>query len=178
MQILQIMISVKIILDKRSKKKNGTSSLKLRIVYNRHTYYISLGYSVLTKEWDEVGQKVKSSSKTISNTTHFNALINNEKQKTLNLFTKLDGEGQLDRMFFEDIKKQLSKKHTELRVLSYGKDVIAQLKEAQKHGNARVYDTIIRSVRNFLKGKDIPMKQLSYAWLKNMKLGICLKVIL
>lgn len=166
MQILRFMISVKIILDKRSKKKDGTHPLKLRIVHNRQTYHISLGYSVKLKEWDGGGQKVKASSKTISNTTHFNALINNEKQKALNIFTKLDGEGQLDRMAFEDIKKQLSKKHSELTILSYGEDTIAQLKEAQKHGNARVYDTMVRSVRNFLKGKDKPMKQLSYSWLK------------
>lgn len=32
---LQFMASVKIILDKRSKKKDGTNPLKLRIVHNR-----------------------------------------------------------------------------------------------------------------------------------------------
>jgi len=163
---LQLMASVKIILDKRSKKKDGTNPLKLRIVHNRQTYHLSLGYSVLQKEWDEKGQKVKSSSKTISNTTRFNALINNEKQKTLNLFTKLDAEGQLDRMSFEDIKKQLSQKHSEVTVLSYGEAVIAQLKEAQKYGNARIYDSMLKSIKKFMKGKDINMKQLSYAWLK------------
>lgn len=46
MQILRLMASIKIILDKRSVKKDGTSPLKLRIVYNRKTNHIPLGYSI------------------------------------------------------------------------------------------------------------------------------------
>jgi integrase/recombinase XerD len=50
--------------------------------------------------------------------------------------------------------------------LPFGAEIIAELQEAKKFGNARVYDTMLRSVRDFAKGRDFPLKQLTYAWLK------------
>jgi|GEM_PF-1777373 len=50
--------------------------------------------------------------------------------------------------------------------LAFGAEIIAELQDAKKFGNARVYDTMLRSIRNFVKGKDFPLKQLTYAWLK------------
>jgi integrase len=160
------MVSVKIILDKRSKKRNGTSPLKLRIVHNRQTYHIGLGYSVLPKDWDIEGQRVKSSCKTIGNTTRFNALINKEKQRALDTLTRLDVEGLLHRLSFKDIKQHIAQKHAKFTVLTYGEEVITGLKKAHKHGNARVYDMMLRSVKSFVRDKDFPFEQLSYAWLK------------
>jgi nucleotidyltransferase/DNA polymerase involved in DNA repair len=155
------MISVKIILDTRSKKKDHTNPLKLRIVHNRQTYHLTLGYSVLEKDWDKTGQKVKSSCKTIGNTTRFNALIHKEKQKALDVFTKLQSEGQLETLSFKEIKKRIANKHTDLMTLEFGKEIIAQLRQAQKHGNARVYETMIRSISTFVKDKDFPIKQIT-----------------
>ena len=160
------MISVKLILDTRSQKTDGTSPLKLRIVHDGQTYHHSLGYAVLPKDWDGKGQKVKSACKTIGNTTRFNALIHKEKQKALDVFTRLDDQGLLDRLSFKEIKERLLQKHSELMTLAYGESIIAQLKETGKHGNARVYDTMIRSLRDYRKGKDFPLKQVSYTWLK------------
>ncbi|MDF1864386.1 MAG: site-specific integrase [Saprospiraceae bacterium] len=160
------MISVKIILDTRSKKKDHTNPLKLRIVHNRQTYHLTLGYSVLEKDWDKTGQKVKSSCKTIGNTTRFNALIHKEKQKALDVFTKLQSEGQLETLSFKEIKKRIANKHTDLMTLEFGKEIIAQLRQAQKHGNARVYETMIRSISTFVKDKDFPIKQITYGWLE------------
>ncbi len=51
-------------------------------------------------------------------------------------------------------------------VLDFGEEIIAQLRQAQKHGNARVHETMVQSVRTFAKSKDLPLKQVTYAWLK------------
>ena len=59
----------------------------------------------------------------------------------------------MDRMSFEDIKNQIGRKHTELMTLAYGREVIQNLKDAQKLGNARAYYTMVRSVENFVKQK-------------------------
>ena len=50
--------------------------------------------------------------------------------------------------------------------MAFGEEIIAQLRQAQKHGNARVYENMVQSVRTFTKGKDLPLKQVTYAWLK------------
>ncbi len=158
--------SVKIIIDTRSKKKDKTHPLKLRIVHNRSSKHISLGYCILEKDWDEKGQKVKSSCKQIENVNRFNALLNKEKQKALDVITRLQSEGRLETLSFEEIKKMIVGKETELMTLAFGEEMIAQLHEGQKHGNARVYDTMVRSIRTYAKGKDFPMRQITYSWLK------------
>ena len=75
------MVSANIILDTRYKKKGDVYPLKLRVVHNRKSFDLGLGHSVSAKDWDEKGQKVKSSCKTIDNVTRFNALLGKEKQK-------------------------------------------------------------------------------------------------
>jgi hypothetical protein len=158
--------SVKIILDTRTKKRDNTHPLKLRLVHNRSSKHISLGYCILEKDWDEKGQKVKSSCKQIENINRFNALLNKEKQKALEVVTRLQSEGRLETLSFGEIKKMISGKETELMTLAFGEELIAQLHEAKKHGNARVYDTVVRSIKTYAKNKDFPMRQITYSWLK------------
>ncbi|MCG8329823.1 MAG: site-specific integrase [Chitinophagales bacterium] len=160
------MISVKIILDTRSRKKDGTSPLKLRFIFHGQTYHKAMGYSIDPKHWNETGQKVKHSCKSIGSTTRFNALIHSQKQKALDVITRLDERGQLKRLSFPEIKKHLIGNQTDLMLLAYGEEVIARIHKTGKHGNARVYQLMLNSVRNFVKSKDIPMRQLSYRWLK------------
>ena len=119
------MVSVKIILDNRRQQKDGTSPLKLRIVLNRQTYHVFLGHRVIPKDWDENGQKIKSSCKTIDNITRFNALIQKEKQKALSIFTQLEEDGQLETLSFEEIRRHLDNKHTEAMTLAFAEEIIA-----------------------------------------------------
>lgn len=158
--------SVKIILDTRTKKRDNTHPLKLRLVHNRSSKHISLGYSILEKDWDERGQKVKSTCKHIENINRFNALLNKEKQKALEVLYRLQSEGRLESLSFEEIKKLIVERETEVMTLSFGETIIAQLREAQKYGNAKVYETLVRSIRTFVKGRDFPLRQLTYTWLK------------
>lgn len=160
------MVTVNLILDTRSKKKDGTHPIKLRIVHNRKTHHLSLGYSVAAKEWDDTAQKIKSNCKRFSNITRINALLHRDKQQALDLFARLQDEGRLDTLSSTEIKAMLANKETEVMTLAFGEEIIAQLRQAGKHGNARVYDTMLRSVRSFAKDKDFPLKQISYRWLK------------
>lgn len=158
--------SIKIVLDPRSKKKDGTFPLKLRIVLDRVSNHINLGYSILEKDWDEKNQRVKSSSKFIENVNRFNAILNREKQKALDLTGKLQSEGRLESTSFDELKSMLSSKEKDLMTFSFTEKVIEELQEAKKYGNARVYDMMMKSIKNFTKGKDFPMRQISYIWLK------------
>lgn len=160
------MVTTRIVLDARYKKKDNTCPLKLRIVHNRQTYHISLGYSIPAKDWDDTGQLVKSTYKAVKNIARFNAIIHKEKQKALDAFNRLQEEGQLNALSFKEIKKVLAAKDTQTMTLAFGDEIIDQLREAKKHGNARVYDTMLRSVSDFVKGRDFPMQQITYTWLK------------
>jgi len=160
------MVSANIILDTRYKKKGDVYPLKLRIVHNRKPFDLNLGFSISAKDWDEKAQKVKPSCQTIENVTRFNALLNRDKQKVQDTLIRLQDEGKLDTLSLQELKNYVTQKNTEVMMLAFGAEIIAELQEAQKFGNARVYDTMLRSVRDFAKNKDFPLKQLTYAWLK------------
>lgn len=160
------MATAKLILDTRRKKKDGTCPIKLRTVHNRNTRHKSLGYSVLEKDWDENGQRIKPSCKAFSNVNRINSLLNKEKQKALEVFAKLQEEEKLDRLSTKEVKKRIVKDDVVVMTLAFGEEIIAQLRSAQKHGNARVYNTMLRSIRAYVEEKDFPMKQITYAWLK------------
>lgn len=161
-----LMITVKIILDKRSVKKDGTSPLKLRLLYNRKSNQVSLGYSILSKDWDAKKERIKSSCQSVDNVNRINAICLKKKQKAFDILTQLDADGKLDVLSFKEIKTYITNQHTGLMTLAFGEEIIDQLKQANKFGNARVYDTMIRSLRTYSKGKDFPMKRINYAWLK------------
>lgn len=127
---------------------------------------MSLGYSVLEKDWDASRQQIKSSCKQLSNIHRVNALLNREKQKALDLFAQLQAEERLETLSMKEIKAMLKGNPTALMTLAYGRELIDQMKQAGKHGNARVYHTMLRSVASFMEQKDFPMTQISYRWLK------------
>lgn len=160
------MVSANIILDTRYKKKGDLYPLKLRVIHNRKPFDLNLGFSLSMKDWDEKAQKVKSSCQSIENVARFNALLNKDKQKAQDILIRLQDEGKLDTLSLEELKNFITQKHTEAMTLTFGEEVMAQLREANKHGNARVYGTMLQSVRTFAKGKDFPMKQITYSWLK------------
>jgi integrase len=160
------MVSVKIILDNRSMKRDGTFPLILRVIYKRKVFQLPLGYSLLEKDWDETGQKIKSSCKLVENINRVNSVITKEKQQALEIVIRLQDEGKLETISLAELKTYISKKHVDLMVLDYCDEVITQLQKANKIGNAEVYKTMRNSLRIFTNGKDFPIKQLNYTWLK------------
>ena len=160
------MISIKIILDDRLEKKDGTCPLKIRVIINRRSFHISLGYSIPSKEWDDSNQRIKSGSKTISNTTRFNSIINSRKQQVYDVLLKLQDDGTLENMTLDRLKDHLTRNSSETLALEFGEEVINQLVQGRKIGNARVYRTMLSSLRAYLNGKDLPLGQINFSFLK------------
>ncbi len=159
-------ISAKIELDTRSTKKDGTHPLKLLIVIGRKSLRIAQGYSITAKEWNEKSQSVKTSCKRYPNITRLNNLLHKERTAMLGRILELQDEGVLEQMSMAEIKKRITGSQDDTFVLQFADTVIAELQQAKKVGNARVYTIIRNSISTYLGGKDVPLKQISYTWLK------------
>lgn len=159
-------VSVKIELDRRNTRTDGKHPLKLLVVINRNPIRISLGHSLHPKDWNDKLQSVRASCKDFDNLTRFNNWLQSEKGKTLSKLVKLEESGSLERLSASDIKASLTQKNTEAMTLNFFSSVIAEMEEAKRFGNARVYMTVSRSIATYMKGKDFPLKQITYAWLK------------
>ncbi len=159
-------VSVKIELDRRSSRTDGRHPLKLLVVINRNPIRISLGHSIHPKDWNDKLQIVRNSCKDFENLTRFNNWLQSEKSKVLSKLVKLEESGNLNRLSANDIKNTLTQKNAEAMTLEFFNLVIADMETAKKFGNARVYMTVSRSIANYMNGKDFPLKQITYAWLK------------
>ncbi|MEO1263024.1 MAG: site-specific integrase [Bacteroidota bacterium] len=158
--------SVKIELDTRSTKKDGSHPLKLLVVVGRSPMRIALGYSIPRKDWNEKTQSVKTSSKAVSNITRLNSLLQREKTAALDTLTKLHDSGELPQLSMKEVKDRITCKYKEATVIGFANSIIDELLEANKVGNASVYKTMRNSIHTFLKRKDIPLRQISHTWLK------------
>ncbi|MEN0047330.1 MAG: site-specific integrase [Bacteroidota bacterium] len=164
------MITVKVVLDNRSVKKDGTSPLKLRLLYNRKSNQLSLGYAILSKDWDAKRERIKSSCNTINNINRINSILLKKKQEAFDILSQLDSDGRLDTLSFKEIKMFLLKKHTDLMTLEFGQQIVEELRSIGKFGNAKAYRTMLSSIREFEKGKDFPLKKITYVWLKKYEI--------
>lgn len=96
------MASVKIILWKHDKKKDGSFPLALRITKNRKSRYIFIGQNILEKDWSQALGKVKKSH---PNSTRLNALLlkkQNEAQAAI-----LDDETNEQNLSPNQIKRKV-----------------------------------------------------------------------
>lgn len=159
-------ITSKIFLDKRHTKQDGTQALKLRVTIQRKSFEMSLGYTVPQKYWNEQSQKVKPNCPLVQNTTRLNNRLQKQRTAILEQLLQLQESGELERMSMREIKQRITDKQNDAYVLAFADTIITELKEAKKVGNANVYKTMRNSIRTYLKEKDIPLKQITYKWLK------------
>jgi integrase/recombinase XerD len=155
-----------IILDNRRKKADNTYPLKLRVVVDRKSFHISLGTSVEEQYWSPQKEQISTRCKKITNLKRLNNFLLKEKSRVLDKLLVLKEDGQLSRLSMQEIKQRISQQESGLLTFQFAEAIIAELKSAKKNGNARVYDTMLRSIKDFRNDKDFPMRQITFAWLK------------
>lgn len=85
------MASIKILLWKHDKKKDGTFPIALRITQNRKTRYIFTGKYILEKDWDDRSSKVKKSH---PNSTRLNNFLINKLGEANKALLDLESENK------------------------------------------------------------------------------------
>ena len=92
--------SVKIVLDKRRVKGDGTYPLSLRIIHNSTPLYITLDYSVDEKHWDQSSQTVTKECKKYTHLTRVNNDIQHSRIEADEIIDVLSVTGELSRISF------------------------------------------------------------------------------
>lgn len=159
-------VSVKIELDKRSEKGDGKYPLKLLVVVNRKPIRISLGYSFRLKDWNEKLQTVRPTCNDFENITRFNNWLQKQKSKTLSKLISLQDDDKIERLSANDIKEYITQQKNELMALEFCTLIIQDLEKSKRFGNARVYTSLLRSLRQFTNMRDFPLKEIDFKWLK------------
>jgi hypothetical protein len=148
--------SVKISLDTRRPKKDGTFPIILRVTHNRKTTSVATGYSVPMQYWDQSKAVIKKTYKGFGNITRVNNHILKQKAKAIDRLTKLDEEDKLKYMSVPQVKEKLGRKSKTSSFFQFTEEIIQSLLEEKRIGNARSYRNVLREIKKFRKNVDFP----------------------
>ncbi len=160
-------VNIKLLLDTRRARKDGTYPLIMRVLHDRKSINIPLGYSLHPQDWDDKSEKLKKSSQVVENTTRFNNVLHKKRTQAYDTIAKLDDDGKLNCLSMTDLKAKLvaDKKFEQITVFSFLQDLIDDLRKARKNGNADVYEQALKRLRSFTNGKDFSFNAVNYAFL-------------
>ncbi len=161
--------NVKILLDKRSKKEDGTFPIILRLVINRKSTSISLNLSVPEKAWDENKESIKTSYKKIENVIRQNNVIQKKRSHALDILLNLEESGKLETLPITEVKKLILGKKSGVTFFSFTEKLIEDMKKEGKVGNARVYKETLTWVKKYAGEQDFPFKHITFKWLKKLE---------
>ena len=154
--------TIKVICYKSKKLSNDEYPLMMRITKDRKRKYVSLGISMNPDHWDFMKGKPK------PNCPNKDLILNIIDKKTMEYRKQLLEFQNIEKDFsvqklVDSVNKPLKRKRVETLFL----EVIEQMKQEKRIGNANFYKFALNSMKTFNNGSmDIPFAEIDVIWLK------------
>ena len=160
------MVHLQIVLDTRRAKADGSYSIAYRITYLRKTYTINSGSTIDCDHWDNSKRTVRKS--------HPNAqTINTAISKRFYEIQRAILKSQADQEFtYELFKLHLdgtAPLNSSVTFYQFAHQIIKELIETNRAGNALVYTTAVSRLVKFAGSKNLTFKQIDYLFLESFK---------
>ncbi len=157
----QVMAAIKIILDTRTIKKDGTYPIKIQL-FHRSTTYIGLDIAVKKEQWN--GEEVIDHPKS----KRYNLIIKNRMIQAGNMLLEVSATGSLNRFNMKELKAMVDGNTTEIKpekkdaslITEHFERYIATLLNPR---TAAIYRETLDKV-NLYDPKNM-LKNISYTWL-------------
>jgi len=156
---------VKINIDKRRIKKDGSCPIIFRLTHNRKSTAISTGYSVEEKFWDDKKREVKNTYKGVSSVKRLNVLLGSRIAEMKGKIAKLEESKKLNQLSVQDLRDQLVGKRKKSSVFGFFEELIQRFTDAGRIGNANAYKNTFGVLKNYRNEKDLTFEQLNYRFL-------------
>ncbi|MBC8053305.1 MAG: phage integrase SAM-like domain-containing protein [Sphingobacteriaceae bacterium] len=137
------MVQLKIVLNTRQKKADGTYSIYYTITESRKVYYVYSGYSVVQEHWNEANRTVKKAN---LNAQVINASISKRYFEIQKIIVQLEDEKQFS---ISRLKERLNPKKVITTVKEFADMLIEQMFSQNQTGNAIIYRTAINKLFAF-----------------------------
>lgn len=149
------MVQLKVLLDKRTQKSDGTNTIYYRVTEHRKVFYLSTGYSLEAKYWDENKGAVK---RAYPNAQSINASISKKYFDIQKAIIELEDEGIFS---MDSLKEKLTPKPTLVTFKQFADMTIEELYKKNRVGNAIVYQTGVNSIFKFKPSKELRFTDIS-----------------
>ena len=158
-------------LDKRRIRKNGTCPLIFRLSHHRKTIPISTGFTIDPKHWNNKTRTIKKSYKDVSSILRLNNMLAKKKISLIDSINSLDESGQLDILSIVELKHILLNPIKTISFFDYTNQLIDEMIEAKRFGNARAYKSTLGAVKNFYKHNSLRFEEINYSFLKKFEIA-------
>lgn len=161
------MVYYKLILDTRRAKSDGLYPIFVRITYNKTNTTITTGVRVREEHWDANKQLV---TRLNENFQKLNQSISEIYLKVQKAILKLQDENEFT---IEELKSLISDKPVlKARTITFkefSEQLIRELHQVNKTGNALIYQTASNRLRNYANNEKLNFKDINYTFLEGFK---------
>lgn len=161
--------NVKLSLDLRRPKKDGSYPIILRLTHFRKTTSISMGLSIKKEYWDSKNEKIKRSFKGTSSVSKLNNRLLKDKIRAIDIINDLYEKNELDYLSILQLKKKIVKAPPLDSFYVFGESIVNELKISERYGNANTYYAVLKVLKKFTKGNDIKFNEINYDFLKRFE---------
>jgi integrase/recombinase XerD len=152
-------------LDTRRAKADGTYPILLRIIHHEKPSAITTGIYIKETDWDKKGRCIKPSYKGTQSVARLNNMLQKKKSDAIDIITKLEEKKTLDSYTVLQLKEMIEKKPETQSFFKYAEAAIAEMKEANRLGNARAYQSALDAFKVFRTQRDLSFYELNLDFL-------------
>ena len=161
------MATVKVILDTRSKKKDGTYPVKLYVSHHRKVKLIGLDISVLEINWED--NEVKG----IKEAATLNRQIKYRIEAAKGVISVLTGQNKLKSMEISELVYRIENSNQEPEPedesYSFFKHIDYYISNCKSRRTAEIYSDTRRKVTEFSNLSELSFDEINLAWLKRFE---------
>ncbi|MDP2412444.1 phage integrase SAM-like domain-containing protein, partial [Daejeonella sp.] len=155
------MVQLKIILDTRRKKSDGTFPIMFRVTNFKQVNYLSFGLSITEGDWDESNRCISSNH---PNFQSLNLSLSKKLYEIQKAVLALEEKGDFNMNLLKEALLPQQKKvvtNKEVSFLQFSKKVIEDLILEQRIGNAIVYQTAVNRIMGFCNNSSIKFSEIN-----------------
>lgn len=156
-------------IDSRRKRKDGMCPIIFRLSHHRKTIAISTGFAVPPEYWNEKNREVKKTYNGVSSVARLNNLLTKKKTELRDGINELEGNGRLEGLSITDLKYTLTKQIQKISFFDFTQQLIGEMEEANRFGNAKAYRCAIGALKNFNKKESLRFEEMTYTYLKRFE---------
>ena len=156
-------------MDTRRKRKDGMCPIIFRLSHHRKTIAISTGFAVPPEYWNEKNREVKRTYNGVSSVARLNNLLIKKKTELRDGINELEENGQLEGLSITELKNTLTKPTNTISFFDFTDQLISEMEEANRFGNAKAYRCALGALKNFNKKEFLRFEEMTYTYLKRFE---------
>ncbi|MCM4174195.1 site-specific integrase [Arenibacter sp. TNZ] len=156
-------------MDTRRKRKDGMCPIIFRLSHHRKTIAISTGFAVPPEYWNNKNREVKRTYNGVSSVARLNNLLIKKKTELRDGINELEENGQLEGLSITELKNTLTKPTNTISFFDFTDQLISEMEEANRFGNAKAYRCALGALKNFNKKEFLRFEEMTYTYLKRFE---------